>query len=476
MQYRKWILIPLITLVLTFTVAACDGVDKAEWLLTSLNRVEREGGYDIDISFHSGNFGGFAGCNYYGAEYTLNGEDFKVIDGMMDKTDFECEAEESVLRLEAEFLEAILKVTSMRVRGGSMEMRDEGGEIVLTFIKKEPAAIDPELEGGGWVLTSWEGRSLLDGVRITLNFAEGRFSGFSGCNSYGGELIAANEGLLEIEAIEMTMNTEALNIAQAYRVEGDHLEIDDSNGRTVLVFTRKVEYQMNPADLEGTKWKLVTMNGFSPIEDTTITITFDSGIFGGSAGCRDYTGTYETGEEDINFLTIEMIDTDCNYAEDLMTQEGEYTSMFSWVSGFRIGDNHLEIFTERGGVLDYVSLEEVSETEYLGKTWTLTMMVFKDVALPVVPGTKVTLTFENGALSGSSGCNTYQGGYTLEGVSISIGPIAMTEMACLTPEGAMDQEYNYLSYLQDTIEMDVDGNTLRLMPGDGRELFFEIQE
>jgi heat shock protein HslJ len=57
-----------------------------------------------------------------------------------------------------------------------------------------------------------------------------------------------------------------------------------------------------------------------------------------------------------------------------------------------------------------------------------------------------------------------------------MGPVAMTEMACLTPEGAMDQEYNYLSYLQDTIEMDVDGNVLRLLAGDGRELFFEIQE
>ncbi len=52
----------------------------------------------------------------------------------------------------------------------------------------------------------------------------------------------------------------------------------------------------------------------------------------------------------------------------------------------------------------------------------------------------LTATFaEDGSLSGSGGCNTFNAGYTVEGADgLTIGPIASTKMAC--PDEVMTAE------------------------------------
>jgi len=88
-----------------------------------------------------------------------------------------------------------------------------------------------------------------------------------------------------------------------------------------------------------------------------------------------------------------------------------------------------------------------------------------------IEATEITLRFLDGRVQGSSGCNTYGGDYVLEGESVfRVGPVAVTEMACLDPDGAMDQEVNYLQVLQgasvlvqddDRISIEGGGNSLR---------------
>jgi heat shock protein HslJ len=61
------------------------------------------------------------------------------------------------------------------------------------------------------------------------------------------------------------------------------------------------------------------------------------------------------------------------------------------------------------------------------------------LASPLV-GTEVTATFgDDGSLSGSAGCNTYNAAYTTDGSSIEIDAPSSTKMACAEPEGVMDQ-------------------------------------
>ena len=74
--------------------------------------------------------------------------------------------------------------------------------------------------------------------------------------------------------------------------------------------------------------------------------------------------------------------------------------------------------------------------------------------------------FENGEVSGSSGCNRFFGPYEADGDSISIGPLGSTLIAC--PEPVMEQEFGFLSSLQSasTFEILVDRLTLSNAAGD----------
>jgi heat shock protein HslJ len=90
-----------------------------------------------------------------------------------------------------------------------------------------------------------------------------------------------------------------------------------------------------------------------------------------------------------------------------------------------------------------------------------------------IEGTKITLRFQDGRVQGSSGCNTYSGEYTLgDDGAFQAGPIAATEMACLEPEGAMDQESNYLQVLQGGSTITRDGDALTI-EGGGDVLVFQ---
>jgi heat shock protein HslJ len=61
------------------------------------------------------------------------------------------------------------------------------------------------------------------------------------------------------------------------------------------------------------------------------------------------------------------------------------------------------------------------------------------------PAAEVSLAFSQDGAAGSTGCNTFRGGYTLDGSSLVFDPLATTKMACEPP--LMDQESAILEAL-----------------------------
>ena len=49
---------------------------------------------------------------------------------------------------------------------------------------------------------------------------------------------------------------------------------------------------------------------------------------------------------------------------------------------------------------------------------------------PLVAGTRITLTFDDGTVGASAGCNSMSGDYTLDGDVLRVGQIGSTEMGC----------------------------------------------
>jgi len=80
-----------------------------------------------------------------------------------------------------------------------------------------------------------------------------------------------------------------------------------------------------------------------------------------------------------------------------------------------------------------------------------------------LPGIKMTAVFDTSKLHGFSGCNQFGGSYTVIGDRIRINELQSTLMACLAPEGAMDQEQKFLTLLSASDSYRLADGHLRLL-------------
>lgn len=84
-----------------------------------------------------------------------------------------------------------------------------------------------------------------------------------------------------------------------------------------------------------------------------------------------------------------------------------------------------------------------------------------------------TIRFDDATTTavGSTSCNSFSGGYAIDGDSMSFGPIAATERACIDPPGVMEQEADFLRILTAVTRFEATGSELRLESPDGILVF-----
>ena len=80
-------------------------------------------------------------------------------------------------------------------------------------------------------------------------------------------------------------------------------------------------------------------------------------------------------------------------------------------------------------------------------------------AATLVPGTRISLTFANGNLSASGGCNSMGGAYAIAGGRLSVAQMTTTDMGCDQPRMQQDQ---WLASLLSGATITLAGDTLTL--------------
>lgn len=217
----------------TWTAAAVDGepVDHSE----------------ITAIFNDGTMAGSAGCNRYNGSYATSGSEIAFPHAFVS-TLMACE--EQVMMQERNYLQALEKVTSYEITGGSLRFFSDGDE-VISFTE-----VSQDLAGTAWSILSYldgNGRvSVLPDTATSIEFDGSRVSGSAGCNSMSGayktegsslsvEQLAATEmfcvepeGVMEQEHAV----AKALESAAEYRIEGRTLTIWDGNGTVLLELER----------------------------------------------------------------------------------------------------------------------------------------------------------------------------------------------------------------------------------------------
>jgi heat shock protein HslJ len=93
-----------------------------------------------------------------------------------------------------------------------------------------------------------------------------------------------------------------------------------------------------------------------------------------------------------------------------------------------------------------------------GQTYLSTAIAGADL----VPGTRIRLSFQDGTLGASAGCNSMGGAYRLEGDRLVVGPMSMTEMGCEEP---LMQQDAWLAAFLGGATVSLDADTLLLANG-----------
>lgn len=107
-----------------------------------------------------------------------------------------------------------------------------------------------------------------------------------------------------------------------------------------------------------------------------------------------------------------------------------------------------------------------------GTAWVLTAI---DGAAPI-EAARPTIEFEGGQVSGNAGCNQFGGSYRVDGNAIEFSDLYSTEMFCMEPEGAMDQEQTYLELLRAARRFELTNGRLVIVTGVDQTLTFEKPE
>lgn len=228
-----------------------------------------------------------------------------------------------------------------------------------------------------------------------------------------------------------------------------------------------------PLAFEGRIWSLAAYragDALAAVDESqagrTASFRFEEGIMSGSVGCNRLRGAYSvTG----GVLAFEpnTVSTMMACPEPLAAQEQAVAVGLAAAAGYRVEESLFEIQDAQGQpLLRFLAIEP---SPLVGPTWTLTNYNNgRQAVVSVLADTEITLELrEDGTLGGFDGCNRYMSGFTLEGDTLTFGPLATTRMACRGPEGAAEQAQAFAAALETVTGYRLEGSELTLLTADG---------
>ena len=163
------------------------------------------------------------------------------------------------------------------------------------------------------------------------------------------------------------------------------------------------------------------------------------------------------------------------------TAGGGVHDFLTWAwehSAYEEGESkRLEIRSSRGKTLIFEPLpptvRDVAATEWVLVAFIELRQVEGARHTLAIEGTEVTLSFDGKAFSGTAGCNDYAGLGKVEdeSITIDVGSLSVTAMACEKPEGLMEQEQRFVELLPQVTRYGVYGDGLFMQAEDVFVLF-----
>lgn len=218
------------------------------------------------------------------------------------------------------------------------------------------------------------------------------------------------------------------------------------------------------ASLAGTDWVLSGMHPAVTIPNgVTVTAAFTGTRVTGNAGCNTYRGPYE---QHGTKLTIgpDLVTTRKACPSGPSAVEQAYLQRLVRVRSVTTSGSTMAMANAAGTVILRFDAAPTGAAAIEG-AWAVTS-IYTGNAVETTTGPTLTAVFTADQVSGDSGCNTFNGGYTVDGTAIDIGALAATMKAC-ADDAVMTQEQQYLQALELSKSFEVVGNGLTFFRTDG---------
>ena len=219
-----------------------------------------------------------------------------------------------------------------------------------------------ELDGTRWTLQFLNGRELRANTIITLKFDAENVYGRGGCNNYGAKYTIQPEngftvsegGWTEMACPEPegVMEQESEYVSSfwsvtSYKIDGTTLSLANEQEEVLLQYQLLPKFEVNPEDLTGKTWLLVSATGLENIALNAFTLQLDGSKLRGTTTCRAYEGMYQANGDSLNILSMSM-GTNITCSKEDNFAEANYISLLSTTWQYNVSETQLELYTENG--------------------------------------------------------------------------------------------------------------------------------
>jgi len=238
---------------------------------------------------------------------------------------------------------------------------------------------EPTLEGVHWRLSEYLGESgelqaVNPGTVIDVQFVGGKVTGSAGCNRYFGGYTSGPEDRLVLDG---KMGSTQMACAQAIASQehrylillaginsadtGAALLLRDKQGQVVL------RYRVEPSfTLENTYWQAQGVNnGRGGVVTSAVTqratALFADGKVSGSAGCNNYSASYEISDSQITIGPAMTTRKQCAEPEGVMALEQEFLQALAAASKYQLLADRFELRDSKGSLQVRFVIPTVSE-------------------------------------------------------------------------------------------------------------------
>jgi len=190
-------------------------------------------------------------------------------------------------------------------------------------------------------------------------------------------------------------------------------------------------------ELGATQWVLRSYDASGTLavvpDGQFVDANFNAGRVSGTAGCNQYDSLYRAGGRVLLIGLTTTTQRICDPASDALEQA--YLSLLDQTRFYNVNGRTLTI---RAGDLHVILVFDAAPNNpLLGEWFVLAYNNGTGAVTTPVPDSNPTATFGLLRVSGYTGCNSFNGDYTLNGDAVVIGPLASTQIAC--PDALMAQ-------------------------------------